>query len=190
MLKGLQIGNLSQTDLKSAYQVFETTIPDTYNKEGLGSRKKDIMNEIYFKKQLLDSSLTQDGPEIYFLLAKLNENVIGTISFGPCGEDIKKCTERQLNNVGEIGSLFILPPYQGQGVGSALLSTMVMQLDKQGIDQFCLDSGYKNAQKRWLRKFGEPYKVVKDYWGLNYDHMIWLCNVKSYLLPGVPKSNR
>jgi len=62
-------------------------------------------------------------------------------------------------------------------VGSALINAMVAHLYKQGLDQFCLDSGYKRAQKRWLRKFGEPYKVVKDYWGPDIDNMIWLCKV-------------
>ena len=81
----------------------------------------------------------------------------------------------------QLGSLFVLPRYQGQGVGSALISAMVAHLYKQGIEQFFLDSGYKLAQKRWLRKFGEPYKVVKDYWGPDYDHMIWLCKVIDFI---------
>ncbi|MGC7871998.1 GNAT family N-acetyltransferase [Desulfosporosinus sp. SYSU MS00001] len=178
MIKGLVISNLTQAEIRGASLVFETTIPDAFNNEGLGHRKEDILREITYKKQLLESSLDKSSLSIYFMIAKLNETVIGTISFSSCGEDIKKCTENQLNNIGELGSLFILPPYQGQGVGSELINTMLKHLSEQGIDWFCLDSGYKIAQKRWLRKFGEPYKVVKDYWGPNYDHMIWLCRVK------------
>jgi GNAT superfamily N-acetyltransferase len=130
---------------------------------------------------LLDVSLGLTDSNVYFLIAKLDDTVVGTISFGPCGEDIKKCTENLLDNVGELGSLYVLPCHQGQGVGSLLINAIVAHLYEQGIDQFCLDSGYKRAQKRWLRKFGEPYKVVKDYWGPDYDHMIWLCKVSDFI---------
>ncbi|KLU64247.1 acetyltransferase (GNAT) family protein [Desulfosporosinus acididurans] len=178
MINGLVISILTQAEIRGASLVFETTIPDAFNNEGLGHRQEDIHREIAHKKQLLKSSLDKSNYPLCFMIAILNGTVIGTISFGSCGEDIKKCTENQLNDIGELGSLFILPPYQGQGVGSELINTMLKHLSKQGIEWFCLDSGYKNAQKRWLRKFGEPHKVVKDYWGSNYDHMIWLCRVK------------
>lgn len=52
---------------------------------------------------------------------------------------------------------------------------------KLGIEEFCFDSGYRNAQKRWLKKFGKPYKIAKDYWGEDGDNMIWLCKVKDYI---------
>lgn len=39
--------------------------------------------------------------------------------------------------------------------------------------EFCLDSGYTNAQKVWKKKFGEPDYLLKDYWGEGFDHMIW-----------------
>ena len=181
MINGLVITNLTQADIKSTFRVFETSIPDAFEKEGFGLSKEIIHREIEHKKHLLDASLDTMDSNIYFINAKLEETVVGTISFGPCGEDIEKCTENQLDDVGELGSLFVLPPYQGQGVGSALINAMVAHLYKQGLDQFCLDSGYKRAQKRWLRKFGEPYKVVKDYWGPDIDHMIWLCKVIDYI---------
>lgn len=181
MINGLVITNLTQADIKSTVQVFETSIPDAFEKEGLGLSKEVIHREIEHKKYLLDASLDPTDSDTYFIITKLKETVIGTISFGSCGEDIIKCTENRLDDIGELGSLFVLPCYQDQGVGSALINAMVAHLYKQGIGQFCLDSGYKRAQKRWLRKFGEPYKVVKDYWGPDYDHMIWLCKVIDYI---------
>lgn len=181
MVNGIIISNPARTDIKSAYQVFEISIPDAFDKEGLGSLKEDIQREVEYKKYLLDASFNMAGSDIYFKIAKLEDTVIGTISFGPCGEDIKKCTESELDEVGEIGSLYILPSYQCQGIGSALIHAMARHLYKQGIYKFCLDSGYKSAQKRWLRKFGEPYKVVKDYWGKGSDHMIWLCKVLDFI---------
>lgn len=111
------------------------------------------------------------------MVGKLNRRVIGTISFGPCGDDIRECTNNHLANVGELGGLYVLPEFQGQGVGSALIAAMIKHLQSMGVQKFCLDSGYKDAQRRWLRKFDEPYKVVKDHWGEDCDHLIWLCKV-------------
>lgn len=181
MVNDLIISNLNQTERESAYQVFETSIPDAFEKEGLASLKEDINSEITHKKHMLDVSLGLSNSEIRFFAAKLEGHVIGTISFGPCSEDIRKFTDNHLNNIGELGSLYILPNYQNQGVGSALINGVIMYLYKQGIKKFCLDSGYKRAQERWLRKFGEPYKVLKDYWGPGSDHMIWLCGIEEFI---------
>jgi GNAT superfamily N-acetyltransferase len=181
MINDLVIRNATKVDINSAYRVFETSIPDTYEKEGLGHMHEEMLREIEHKKHLLDTSLNRKGSGIYFIFAKIRETVVGTISFGPCGEDIKKCTEGQLDNVGELGSLYVLPPYQDQGFGSRMINAMLEHLRSQGIKQFCLDSGYKRAQKRWLRKFGEPYRVAKDYWGPGANHMIWLCKVNDFL---------
>lgn len=176
-IENLIISKPTQADIKAAYRVFEASIPDAYEKEGLGLLKEDIHREIEHKKHLLDASMSSTDSKPYFLLAKHEETVVGTISFAPCSEDIKKCIGNQFDGISELGSLYILPSFQGQGAGSALIHTLLTYLSEQGIEQFCLDSGYKRAQKKWLRKFGEPYKVVKDYWGPGFDHMIWLCKV-------------
>ncbi|WP_410513133.1 GNAT family N-acetyltransferase [Paenibacillus sp. BR2-3] len=181
MTNNLKISNPTQSDMASACNLFEASISDAFEKEGLGLLIDDIQKEIEHKKHLLHTSLNLADSDTYFLVAKINRAIVGTISFGPCGEDIRSCTENQLDDVGELGSVYVLPSYQGQGVGSALIKDMATYLKQQGIDQFCLDSGYKRAQKRWLRKFGEPYKVVKDYWGPNSVHMVWLCKVTDFI---------
>ncbi|QJD88061.1 GNAT family N-acetyltransferase [Cohnella herbarum] len=171
---------LTPSDMESVFQIYEITIPDAFEKDGFGLLIDDIQNEIENKKQVLQASLDQPEPDIFFMCAKRNEEVIGVISFGPCGDDIRACTNHQLDDVGELGSLYVLPSYQGQGVGSALIKAMVTYLEKQGIDRFCLDSGYKDAQKRWLRKFGVPYRVAQNYWGEDTAHMVWLCKVTDF----------
>lgn len=180
MVLNLSIMKPTQEDVKGIYGVFDTTIPETFTLEGLGSWEEEIRNEVSYKKQLLSDSLAATESEIFFLIAKLGGEVVGTISFGPCGEDIRKCTENELGEIGEVGSLFVLPSYQGQGIGSALIQAMVDHHATMGRTEFCLDSGYTQAQKRWLRKFGAPYKVVENYWGQGLDHMIWLCNVNDF----------
>lgn len=180
MALNLLITEPIQEDVSEVYWVFDTTILEAFNAEGLGSWDEVIRKEIAYKKQLLTDSLAVTGSAFFFLIAKLEGQVVGTISFGPCGEDIRKCTANELGEIGEVGSLFVVPSYQGQGIGSALIQAMVERNATMGRIQFCLDSGYKQAQKRWLKKFGTPYKVVKDYWGDGFDHMIWLCNVSDF----------
>jgi GNAT superfamily N-acetyltransferase len=181
MINGLLITNPAETDIKAVYKVFETSIPDAFEKEGLGSLKEDIYEQVIYKKHLFDTSLKLPNSDIYFLVAKLDETIVGTISFRPCGEDIKKCTKDEFSSIGELGTLYVLPSYQNQGVGSELISAMTTYLSEQGIEQFCLDSGFKHAQKRWLRKFGKPYKEVKDYWRSGDSLMIWLCRVSDFI---------
>ncbi|MFH5834971.1 GNAT family N-acetyltransferase [Proteiniclasticum sp. C24MP] len=167
-------------DLDGTNWVFETVVRDAFQKEGLGHLEDEISGEILHKKKMLKEAVEEEG-EVFFLVARLNGRIIGTISFGPCGEIIRECTGGALEGVGELGSLLILPELQSQGIGSQLIHAMIHELHRRGIEKFSLDSGYKRAQKRWVRKFGEPYMIVKDYWGTGSDHMIWLCSVSGFL---------
>ncbi|WP_285715370.1 GNAT family N-acetyltransferase [Pelosinus sp. IPA-1] len=111
--------------MKAIDSVFESTILEAFNAEGLGSWDEVIQKEIAYKKQLLTDSLAVMESEVFFFIAKWEGQVVGTISFGSCGEDIRKCTANELEKIGEVGSLFVLPSYQGQGIGSALIQAIV-----------------------------------------------------------------
>ncbi len=180
MLHQLKIERPLMKDIEAIHQVFEQSITNAIEKEGLGEQKDGILSEIEDKKQLLNLALNADDSRVHFWIAKIKDEVVGTISFRPCSDLIKELTENQIKDVGELGTLYILPAYQGKGIASALIQTLVDFLHENGIQQFCLDSGYREAQKRWTRKFGTPYKIVEKYWGENNDHMIWLCDVKDY----------
>ncbi|HPT82906.1 MAG TPA: GNAT family N-acetyltransferase [Limnochordia bacterium] len=176
LLPGLEIQRLTLEDLEGAGVVFEQSISSAFQREGIA---EDAPAEIEFKKGLLRSSL-QEGSSLVFFVAKLAGRVIGTISFGPCGEDIRKGTHGELAELGELGSIYVLPEFQGRGVASALIAAMAAYLDSQGVREFTLDCGLKEAQQKWRQKFGQPFKVVKDYWGQGADHFIWLCRTADY----------
>ena len=176
-MKNIKIVELTEEDFYKAYEVFKVTVPYAFDLSEDVLCMEVVEDEIESKKKVLESALNRDKTGVIVLIAKNNDEVVGTISFGPCSEAIRQCTNNEFSNVGELGSLFILPKYQDKGIGSALIEEMISYLEKRGIKEFCLDSGYKDAQKRWCRKFGNPYKIVKDYWAPGIDNMVWLCKI-------------
>lgn len=181
MMNGFTITQFSLSDFKQACHVFETLIPDVFEQEGIGHLTGDMQDEIEYKINLLRSAREGDEPKTRFWLAKQNGVVVGIISFGPSNEDLNACTDHELAQVGELGSLYVLPGYQGRGIASALIKEVVIYLHSRGIEEFCLDSAYRRAQEKWKQKFGEPYAAVMDYWGPGTVHMVWLCRVSDFL---------
>lgn len=158
---------------------FKMAIHAAFEEQGVGHLTEVIAEDVESKMQMVRSFL-EGSQEYYFMLAKIEDSIVGTISFGRCDNIIRECCQGQLNDVGELGSLYVLPEHQDQGIGSKLINSLILYLKQNQIENFCLDSGFKKAQKRWTRKFGEPYKIMKDYWGPSSDHFIWYCGVKEF----------
>lgn len=164
----------------SVCRVYEEAISGAFQAMGLGERVEDIRAEIEYKESLLRQYIDCQLEGWLMLIAVSDATVLGAISFGPCGGEIVALTDSSFPAEGELGGLYVLPAAQNKGVGSALITSMLSQLARMGIKQFALDSGYKEAQQRWIRKFGNPYLVAKDYWGEGYDHMVWLSKVADF----------
>jgi GNAT superfamily N-acetyltransferase len=160
-------------DIEELNQFFRIVVTDTFAREGLAELRDDIEAEIDSKKNYLHTDLDSNGEKRYFLIALIEDKIIGTIEYGPASELIQDCTNGKLGNHVEVGTVFVHPDYQRQGIGNKLLAEMFHTLKTRGIVEFCLDSGYKNAQTIWIKKFGEPDYLLKDYWGQGQDHMIW-----------------
>ena len=171
----VEIRRPNSDDLEELHLLFRIVITNTYKNEGLSQLLDDIENEINMKKQYLKNDFDSNGEKRYFLLAidTNNDKIIGTIEVGRASTLINSCTGGVFKELYEIGTVFILPEYQRKGIGSLLLNTMFLTLLSRGITEYCLDSGYKNAQSIWTKKFGKPSYILKDYWGDSNDHMIW-----------------
>jgi GNAT superfamily N-acetyltransferase len=154
-------------------QFFSLVLTDTYAKEGLADRVQEMEQEIQDKENLVREDLASDGEKRYFLMALVNGKIIGTIEYGATSQLVIDCTEGRLKGVIEVGTVFVHPDYQKQGVGSLLLNIIYLTFLNRKIKEFCLDSGYPNAQKVWQKKLGMPAYILKDYWGVGYDHMVW-----------------
>ncbi|WP_413299968.1 GNAT family N-acetyltransferase [Bacillus sp. 1P10SD] len=160
-------------DTNELNQFFEKVIIDTFTKEGIGEKFEEIEAEIESKKNYLVSDFASNGANRYFLIALHSDKIVGSIEYGPASDLICKCTKNAFKGLHEVGTVFVLPEYQRMGIGSSLLKSMYSTLQNNGIEEFCLDSGYVQAQQIWKKKFGEPDYLLKDYWGKGLDHMIW-----------------
>jgi GNAT superfamily N-acetyltransferase len=160
-------------DIEELHQFFRIVITDTFASEGLSDLIDDIEAEIDCKKKYLKLDLNSKGERRYFLIALAGNKIIGTIEYGHASKLIRDCTNGKLGHVVEVGTVFVHPEFQRQGIGSKLLAEMIHTLKARGIVEFCLDSGYKNAQTIWKKKYGEPNYLLRDYWGQGQDHMIW-----------------
>ncbi len=171
----IEIRRPLQEERTELYQFFNNVIRDTFEKEGISNLYDDIENEIVQKKELLERDYNSKGAERFFWIAvdKSKNRIIGSIEYGPSSQLIAVCTQGKLKDVVEVGTVFVHPEYQRQGIGTLLLNVMFITLEGRGFTEFCLDSGYSNAQKIWRKKFGEPDFLMKDYWGKGKDHMIW-----------------
>jgi len=169
----IYIDRPTQADVKGLNHFFHKMITYTYASNGIVGFAKELDQEIKTKIDYLKQDFESDGHIRYFLVAKMDEKIVGTIEYGSPNALITACNDETLNNLPEIGSVFVDPDYHNLGIASTMLSAIFDVLTLQGVQSFCLDSGYGMAQKVWRHKFGAPKVMLKDYWGVGLDHMIW-----------------
>lgn len=160
-------------------EFYKTVITDTFGKEGIADQVDDINEEIEGKRRYLESDYISNGENRYFLVAFYGDKIIGSIEFGPANEIITNCTNPHSEGLVEVGTVYVHPEYQRNGVGNLLLKAMGDTLHQSGIEEFWLDSGYKRAQSIWKKKFGKPKILLENYWGKDFDHMIWKVRVSA-----------
>ncbi|TJY44552.1 GNAT family N-acetyltransferase [Cohnella pontilimi] len=151
---------------------------DTFEKEGISHLVNDIEKEIEEKRNHVRVDLETNGRDRYFYMALHNKKIIGTVEYGPCSALIHDLTDGALDEITEIGTVFVHPDWQGRGVANVMLNAIFFTLLGKGVSEFCLDSGYTNAQLIWRKKFGEPTYLFPNYWG-GTDHMIWRGSITS-----------
>lgn len=160
-------------DKEEIIQFFDIVIRDTFVQESLEELYADMENEIEVKKQYLQSDLDSGGIKRYFLIALMDDNLVGTIEYGPASELINRCTDGVMKELVEVGTVLVRPDYQENGIGSLLLNAMCLTLLGRGIEEFCLDCGYAKAQQIWKKKLGKPNYLLRNYWSEGGHHMIW-----------------
>lgn len=181
IMKNIEIGRPKIEDTELINEFFQIVIKDTFEKNDISHLVDLIEEEIEYKRNCLNQDFESEGKSMYFLIAKEEEKIVGSIAYGPANDLINICTKDELKGVVEIGTVFVHPKYQQKGIGAKLINQMFIEFEKKGIEEFCLDSGYKTAQRIWIKRFGNPQYLMKDYWGKDDDHMIWRLKLKDVL---------
>ena len=177
-MRDIEINRPKFEDIELINEFFEIVLRDTFERNGIADLIETFAGEIEDKRRCLNQDIESAGKNRYFLIAKEDDKIVGSIEYGPSNELIISCTYEELEDFVEIGTVFVHPDYQNKGIGSRLLNLIFIELEKNGIKEFCLDSGYKSAQKTWIKKFGNPEYHLKDYWGEDADHMVWRISVE------------
>lgn len=182
-MKNIEISRPLVKDTPLIHEFFEIVLRDTFEKNGISDLAEALNEEIEDKKACLNQDFASDGQDRYFLIAKDGQKVIGSIEYGQANSLIMSCTQGEYEGMAEVGTVFVHPDYQHQGLGSQLLKQLLVEMRSRGLEEFCLDSGYATAQKIWTRKFGLPAYHLKDYWTAGADHMVWRVGIEDMLNP-------
>ncbi len=169
----IEIRRPSIEDRQAINEFFEVVLKHTFEKEGIIELTETLEEEIIDKRRCFDQDIQSQGRERYFLIALIDDCIIGSIEYGVANDLITRCTDGALSHLNEIGTVFVHPDHQRKGLGNLLLNAIYQAMNRKGIKEFCLDSGYKTAQKIWIKKYGLPTYHLKDYWDEGADHMVW-----------------
>jgi GNAT superfamily N-acetyltransferase len=172
-MEDYQTGRPKPEEVYLINKFFEIVIKDTFAKNGISHLTEMMEGEIECKKKYLMQDMDSEGRDRFFLVVRDKSRIIGTIEYGRPNDLIMKCTKGRYIDVIEIGTVFVHPDYQYKGIGSMMLRMMYGELRNKGYTEFCLDSGYKTAQKVWTSKWGKPSCIMEDYWGKKAHHMVW-----------------
>lgn len=78
------------------------------------------------------------------------------------------------SSLAEVFNISVYPEFQGQGVGSVLLKSVLFQLPSKGINRVELGTGTFGYQLTYYQRLGfRVDSVIKDYFLLNYPDPIF-----------------
>lgn len=156
--------------------LFRTTITHTFEVNQIQA-KEDIEREVAAQMKSLANDFETNGQTALYWIAKLQGVIVGTVAIGPANEDIRTNLPEAVDLL-ELKSVYVMPPYQGMGIGMKLVRFMLKHLKETGHSQFVLDCGYKSAQEIWIHQFGQPIVELRNHWEDHSSYMIWLINLQ------------
>lgn len=168
-------------DVIQLNHLFKESIAKAFEADGYGDEIDEIEGEIHIKMKKLMDFIQHPQEESAYLIAEHEGCVVGAISFGEIGHVTHENVPNDFPSEGELGSMYILPEFQGRGIASQMIDAMLKELINMGIKYVSFDSGFKPAQQKWCKKFGEPFKIVKNYWAEGVDLYIWLIHLENFL---------
>lgn len=183
-MEGIKIQKASIEDKVLINNFFETVLRHTFEVNGLSELKELLNDELMDKRLCLDQCYESKGLDRFFLIATIGDKIVSSIEYGLSNKLLNVCTNHELKDMLEVGTIFVHPDYQKRGIGSLMLRSIFEELLSKGIQRICFDSGYKTAQRIWTKKFGEPEYFLKDYWDKDSHHMVWVIDIEEAIKNG------
>lgn len=173
----IDVARFSPNDFDDVVNFLEYAITDTFNKEGIGHLRDEIKNEVNSKIAYLNKDIETNGDDLFFLIAKQNHKIVGTIEYSPLSQLITENTNGEFTGLNKVGTIYVHPDIQRMGIGSKMLLSMMDELKNRGVNNYCLDTGYNTALAIWTKLFGSALYTLNNYWGDGQHHSIWHLSV-------------
>lgn len=157
-----------KVSLKSHYA---SVIAHTFMVDGIDD-PEDLQTEIETKYGYIDCYYR--GADTHFIVAKDGKRIIGGVAIYRPNQDVHQLMDGNLDHLYEMGSLYIHPDYQGQGIGSVLIKEMQDYMRAHGATSYCFDAAYTLAIDTWTKRFGTANYIFENYWGEGEPHHIWI----------------
>ncbi|WP_337874698.1 GNAT family N-acetyltransferase [Exiguobacterium sp.] len=165
---------LEQSDVKSLQRLFMESLSDLIRRERF--EDADLLDEEVARlNTTIQDHFDDDHVQLYVVG---HEGIlIGAGALLPPNDIISGNLEIKRGAI-ELGSVYVLPRMQRQGVGQFLLEEMKREILARKQHVFYLDAGFPSAQAYWQKQLGEPSLILDHYWGPGAPHMIWEVNIK------------
>ena len=146
-MDGIQIDKALLEDKIEINRFFELVLRHTFEANDILELEGLLNDEIEDKRLCLEQCFKTNGQDRFFLIGKNDDSIVASIEFGLSNELLNICTNGELRDMLEIGTLFVHPSFQKQGIGSLMFRSLFDELVRREVDKVCFDSGYKTAQR-------------------------------------------
>jgi GNAT superfamily N-acetyltransferase len=153
----ISISQPRKNDEVEIYQLFTFVITQNFKDYGFYEKyTDDITYEVDKQVAVLEEYFKNYGKTVSFLIAKDKDKIIGTIAYGKPSADIDKYYPEKPGTIPEIKSLYVLPEYQGKGIGTKLLDQIKKYYNITVLKNFALTAGipkHRNFGKNdWVNR--------------------------------------
>ena len=159
-------------DLLNIHKLFKDAIAGAFKQNNI-TDKEELAYEINEKSDRIDKYLNHQLKDSFFLIALDKTRIAGIAGIYPVKQLIMDNTNDISSHTLELGSVYIHPEYQKQGIAGNLVDRLIKRMASQGVGEYYLDCGYATSQEYWKRVFGKPIKTIENYFGENESYMIW-----------------
>ncbi len=172
----IQIEKLRVEEVEEVFSLVQRVIEDSFVWEGFNDMgMTDVYDiELQIQKDRIEEYKKTGMP--YFLVAKEDGKIVGTIAYMHPGKAVQMALDeqnKQSESVVEVIASYVDPALQRKGIGAQLLSKLLEELQKTAYVSYAVSTGYKKGMLFWQKQLGDADVVLKGYYG-SIDCFVWI----------------